>query len=120
MRGHSTDQCTYGFLCLNCFHSHKMGLSCRCFCYLTSLTKDAVMSGRDKVDVMTTLQEINSKRRSFLEKEGFKPVVMLKVKETELGLPAPMTMTRKNDSPAPVVSPTPPAAATPIPAQDPL
>ena len=115
MRGHSTDQCTDGFLCLNCFHSHKMGLSCRCFCYLTSLTKDAVMSGRDKVGVMNTLQEINSTRRSFLENEGFKPVVVLKVKEAELGLPAP-----KRNSPAPVVAPTPAAAAAPVPAEDPL
>jgi len=73
--GHYAKECEIGFVCLNCFHIHKIGTPCNCFCYLEKLTNSTqLFPMKTRVSHVTQLQKLNSLRKALLAKEGWRPV----------------------------------------------
>jgi len=64
---HRTLDCKDEFLCLACFHNHRMEAKCSCFCYLSTIEKSPkkIIMGKFETSIRRTrmeLSELNKKR----------------------------------------------------------
>ena len=133
---HRTIDCKDEFLCLACFHNHRMEAKCSCFCYLSTIEKSPkkIILGKFETSIRRTrmeISELNKKRIRILTEyiNTMKSMPPLPEKQSvappsdPLKVPGLMDLTffeatSSSGSPGPNLVPPPPSLtsiATPLP-----